>query len=359
LLSQEQVAELSVRPLGIFLIKNDMFEKGNKINLDKKHSIKFRKKRRELMMGNKINLGRCREKSPRWKGGRIKDKDGYILIKQREHPFSNYSGYVWEHRIIVEKILERFLSSEETVHHIGEKGDNRIEMLMVFKNQATHMKFEMGKEIAPEDIIFDGAKLKGEDKMEKNNESKVTKELVIIESLREPMALGEVFMRSGMFKDVKSQAQAVVKIIAGKEIGLAPMESMQNIYMTPDGKIGVMAKIVGALIKKSKKYDYTLEKLEDAECIISFFSIDNDKRIELGKSIFTTKDAAKAGLINKDNYKNYPRNMNFARALMNGARWYTPDVYCGYAVEELEKTEEITSVITIDKKGEVKNGESA
>ena len=179
---------------------------------------------------------------------------------------------------------------------------------------------------------------------------------VIPEILKEPTALGEVFMESGMFKDVKSRAQAVVKIIAGREIGLAPMESMQNIYMTPDGKIGVMAKIVGALIKKSAKYDYTIEKLDDTECIIVFYIIDKEgKKIELGKSPFTFKDAAKAGLANKDNYKNYPRNMNFARALMNGARWYTPDIYCGYAVEELEKAEEITSIITIDKKGKVQD----
>lgn len=193
--------------------------------------------------------------------------------------------------------------------------------------------------------------------MKKNDEVKEKviqeKELVIIESLKEPMALGEVFMRSGMFKDVKSQAQAVVKIIAGKEIGLAPMESMQNIYMTPDGKIGVMAKIVGALIKKSKKYDYAIEKLDETECILDFFNIEGDKRIEIGKSSFSFKDAAKAGLANKDNYKNYPRNMNFARALMNGARWYTPDVYCGYAIEEITSSPEITSVITIDKGGNV------
>lgn len=180
---------------------------------------------------------------------------------------------------------------------------------------------------------------------------------VIPEILKEPMALGEVFMKSGMFKDVKSQAQAVVKIIAGREIGLAPMESMQNIYMTLDGKIGVMAKIVGALIKKSTKYDYTIEKLDDTECIIVFYIVDKEgKRTELGKSPFTFKDAAKAGLANKDNYKNYPRNMNFARALMNGARWYTPDIYCGYAVEELEKVEDVTSIITINKEGKVKNG---
>ena len=177
---------------------------------------------------------------------------------------------------------------------------------------------------------------------------------VIPEILKEPMALGDVFMKSGMFKDVKSQAQAVVKIIAGREIGLAPMESMQNIYMTPDGKIGVMAKIVGALIKKSTKYDYAIEKLDDTECVIVFYIIDKEgKRIELGKSPFTFKDAAKAGLANKDNYKNYPRNMFFARALSNGTRWFCPDVFCGYTVEEVENVKEATSIISINGKGKI------
>jgi len=186
---------------------------------------------------------------------------------------------------------------------------------------------------------------------------KINKELTIIESLKEPFALGEVFIQSGMFKDTKTQAQAVCKIIAGKEIGLAPMESMQNIYMTPDGKIGVMAKVVGALIKKSLKYDYSIEKLDETECIIAFFVVNKEKRIEVGKSSFTSKDAARAGLINKDNYKNYPRNMNFARALMNGARWYTPDVYCGYSAEEIEDTTPVQEIgtVVIDSKGEVIN----
>ena len=193
----------------------------------------------------------------------------------------------------------------------------------------------------------------------KQEERVESKELSVVESLVEPMALGDVFMKSGLFKDIKTQSQAVVKIIAGKEIGLAPMESMQNIYMTPDGKIGVMAKVVGALIKKSKKYDYTIDKLDNEECVISFFSIQSEKRVEIGKSSFTFKDAAKAGLANKDNYKNYPRNMNFARALMNGARWYTPDVYCGYAVEEIETPSAVTGVVSIDAKGEVVNGDKA
>lgn len=184
-------------------------------------------------------------------------------------------------------------------------------------------------------------------------------------SLNEPMALGDVFMKSGLFKDVKTKAQAVVKILAGRELGLAPIESMINIYMTPNGQIGLQAKIIGSLIKKSGKYDYTVDKLDNEGCTITFYILDytgEGKRIELGKSTFTKRDAALAGIINKDNWKNYPRNMMFARALSNGAKWYTPDAFCGYTAEELgvdpagKAPGQAIQTVIIDGKGKVKNG---
>ena len=195
-------------------------------------------------------------------------------------------------------------------------------------------------------------------------EVKETKEVSnIVESLVEPMSLGDVFMKSGMFPDVKSQAQAVVKILAGKELGLAPLESMTNIYIV-NGKVALQAKIIASLIKKSKKYDYTVDLLTDTECTITFYVL-NEKadlvtkpRTEIGKSTFTFKDAAKAGLVNKDVWKNYPRNMLFARALSNGARWYTSDVFCGYTAEEVETPAAVVGVVSIDAKGEVVNGDS-
>ena len=192
---------------------------------------------------------------------------------------------------------------------------------------------------------------------EKKTKEVGVKTLRNIEILTEPMALGEVFMKSGMFKDIKSQAQAVVKILAGRELGLAPLESMTNIYMV-NGKVALQAKIIGSLIKKSPRYDYNVDKLDNEECVISFYSVEADGKKELGKSSFTIKDAAKAGIVNKDVWKNYPRNMLFARALSNGSKWYCSDVFCGYTAEELETPSETTSVITIDKKGKVKeNGE--
>jgi len=180
------------------------------------------------------------------------------------------------------------------------------------------------------------------------------KAVAVIESLAEPMSLADVFVKSGMFPDLKTQAQGVVKILAGRELGLAPLESMTNIYIV-NGKVALQSKIIGSLIKKSKKYDYQIDKLDDTECIITFYAINNGEKIELGKSPFTIKDAAKAGIVNKEVWKNYPRNMLFARALSNGARWFASDVFCGYTAEEIESAPEVTSVITIDKKGQVKD----
>lgn len=154
-------------------------------------------------------------------------------------------------------------------------------------------------------------------------------EITIFESLKEPMAIGEVFAKSGMFPDVKSQAQAVVKILAGKELGISPFESMASIYVV-NGRLALTSKAMAGLIKKSKKYDYVIKKLDDTECIIEI--ITNDGTV--GTTTFTIKDAAKALLLNKDNWKAYPKNMLFARALSNACRFYCPEIISGYYIKE-------------------------
>lgn len=199
-------------------------------------------------------------------------------------------------------------------------------------------------------------------KVKKEVAIKKTEAISVHDALVEPMALGEVFMQSGMFKDIKTQAEAVVKIIAGKELGIAPIEAMSNIFIV-NGKVAVMAKIVGSLIKKSEKYDYKIKELTDEGCILTFYALqEKGDPLPIGTSAFTKADAAKAGLINRETYKAYPKNMYFARALSNGAKWFTPDVYCGYTEgDEFEtiKGEPETKTITMDDKGEVlTNGES-
>ena len=79
-----------------------------------------------------------KEFCPSWNGGKI-EVQNYIKIKSYNHPFSDCNGYVFEHRLVMEKHLNRFLKKEEIVHHInGIKTDNRIENLMIL-NRSEHI----------------------------------------------------------------------------------------------------------------------------------------------------------------------------------------------------------------------------
>ena len=72
---------------------------------------------------------RAGENSPNWKGGRVRDKHGYIRIRTPRHP-ANVDGYVFEHRLVMERYLGRLLKPDEVVHHRnGVKDDNRLENL--------------------------------------------------------------------------------------------------------------------------------------------------------------------------------------------------------------------------------------
>ena len=78
------------------------------------------------------------DKSPNWKGGKHKDRLGYVLIKLLPDDFfyamADKNGYVLEHRLAVARALGRNLHRWEIVHHKGakypkgsreDKGDNR------------------------------------------------------------------------------------------------------------------------------------------------------------------------------------------------------------------------------------------
>ena len=79
---------------------------------------------------------------PNWKGGKHKSGDGYILILNPEHPNANHQGYIFEHRLLLEKHLGRYLKPEERVHHINKKrDDNRIENFMLFSSDFSHRNY--------------------------------------------------------------------------------------------------------------------------------------------------------------------------------------------------------------------------
>ncbi len=80
-----------------------------------------------------------------WKGGK-KNIDGYIWIYSPNHPKAYNGIYVFEHRLIMEKHLKRFLNDSEVVHHVnGIKDDNRLFNLKLFPSQRAHTIFHLKK----------------------------------------------------------------------------------------------------------------------------------------------------------------------------------------------------------------------
>jgi hypothetical protein len=154
------------------------------------------------------------------------------------------------------------------------------------------------------------------------------------------MNISKAFYESGMFTDIKSVAQAMVKISAGQEIGIPPFASMTGIHII-QGKPTIGAGLIASRLKGSGKYDYRVVEASEKVCIIDFYQ----GNTKIGNSTFTIEDARKALTKNIDKF---PKNMLFARAISNGVKWYCPDIFSGpvYVPEEMQvvTTEEATHI---------------
>lgn len=146
-----------------------------------------------------------------------------------------------------------------------------------------------------------------------------------------------VLAASGFFPDIKSISQAAAKILAGAELGFGPMASLRGVYIA-NGVAWYSANLLAAAIKRSRRYDYRVVTLAPDECELAFSELGQ----EVGRSRFTLEDARQADISSGKNAKTwdrYPRNMLFARAVTNGAKWYCAGIFGamefgGFADEE-------------------------
>ena len=159
---------------------------------------------------------------------------------------------------------------------------------------------------------------------------------ITIMPVNDIMVMAKTFAESGMFTDAKAMGQAFVKIQAGQEIGIPPFAAMSGIHII-QGKPTIGAGLIASTVKGSGKYDYKVVEMTEKNCSIDFYQ----GKEMIGNSSFSIEDAKKALTKNIDKF---PKNMLFARAISNGVKWYTPDVFSGpvYVPEEMpEVTQDV------------------
>ena len=136
--------------------------------------------------------------------------------------------------------------------------------------------------------------------------------------------------KSGYFSDVKSEAQAIVKVMAGTELGLPPFASMTGIHII-QGKPVLGSNVMATLVKNDPRYDYKIVTDPADQNTEMFLEWYDDGR-KVGVAGFTIQEAQAAGLTTKDNWKKYTSDMLFARAISRGARRFAPGIFGGAPV---------------------------
>jgi hypothetical protein len=151
------------------------------------------------------------------------------------------------------------------------------------------------------------------------------------------MQFADIVSNSGMVpRDyIGKPGNVVVAVQMGVEIGLKPMQSLQNISVI-NGRPSVWGDALLAIVKSSKACEFIIEEISEdgkvATCEV--------KRVGESKSqkrTFSMEDARIAGLLGKDNWKKYPKRMLQFRARAWALRDVFPDILQGMQVaEEME-----------------------
>lgn len=149
-------------------------------------------------------------------------------------------------------------------------------------------------------------------------------------------------IKSGLFGGYRTPEAAAMAIVAGGEMGLTPAQSLMQFHII-NGRPIMSSGLLAALIKRSGRYRYRVTEHTREACTIVFFERDAQgcPWEQCGESRYTMEDAQAAGATKNPTWKAHPRNMLFARALSNGAKWFCGDATMGavYVDGEIEEEE--------------------
>ena len=172
---------------------------------------------------------------------------------------------------------------------------------------------------------------------------------IVPRSINEASDLARTYATSALMPaDLKGRAPDIlVTILAGLELGMAPMAALRNIHVVK-GKPILSADGMVGLVKASG----LCESFACVEATNEIATYSTKRRGEKEQEFtFTIQDAQRAGLTG-DNWKKYPRAMLMARAKAALARDVYPDVLAGVyeqgEVEEIEDRAPAPEVVDAD-----------
>lgn len=85
------------------------------------------------------DINNCLDSDYALAGKYVVERDNYLWEFCPDHPFASKWGYVPQHRLVVERKLQRFLTNEEVVHHKDENKQNNSVDNLVVMTKAEHM----------------------------------------------------------------------------------------------------------------------------------------------------------------------------------------------------------------------------
>jgi len=131
----------------------------------------------------------------------------------------------------------------------------------------------------------------------------------------------------------RNPADVLFVIFAGESLGLNPATALMNIYNV-NGMPAMKADLKLALAKKHPEYAGCTIKSDANQCTVEMKRKLPSGEIETIVSTFTMQDAARAGLLKKDNWQKYPARMLKARAVSYAVNDLFPDVFFGLLSKE-------------------------
>lgn len=148
--------------------------------------------------------------------------------------------------------------------------------------------------------------------------------------------LGTAAFRSGLLPTaIKNAEAATIIALKSRELGIPPMVGYAHIFIV-NGKPSMSAELIQAT---ARKFLPTLQiKILQSTNDLAEIEFNRGDRGSIAiKFSFTIEDARRAGLLGKDVWKQYPRDMLFSRCMTTGLRKVCPDALMGigYTPEEL------------------------